>query len=135
MYKVSLKSHISLDGTEESLTYQGFRCYYRVIRNRISSYKPVIFIIGAFQSMDSWKKYAQYFSKETTVVLIDLPGVGKSDLLPENYGIDFLADLLKFFIERLSLSKSICVSASYGTSIAYKFGQKYPNYFTIQNAI
>jgi len=108
------------------ITYEKFKYYYRHIRNGSSNSEPILVISGAFQNMDSWKKYVKYFSAESTVILLDLPGVGRSDFLPPDKGVDFLVGSIYKLLGELSISKCCLVSASYGTPIAYRFAQKYP---------
>jgi len=91
-----------------------------------SPHTPVFFVSGAFQSMGSWKKFAEHFSRFTTVILCDLPGTGRSDMLPFHYGLDFLAEAMIEVLRRLEFDKVHVVAASYGSSIAYRFAQLYP---------
>ena len=115
-----------MESLDMSITYEKFKYYYRFIRNGSSNSVPILVISGAFQNMDSWKKYVQYFSAESTVILLDLPGVGRSDFLPPDKGVDFLVGSIYKLLGELSISKCSLISASYGTPIAYRFAQKYP---------
>ncbi len=75
---------MEMNTSDKKLNYQGYDYFYRVIENKNNNFEPTFFISGAFQNMDSWKKYVNYFSCETTVILTDLPGTGKSDTVYEN---------------------------------------------------
>ena len=81
---------------------------------------------GAFQNMDSWKKFSDFFSKETLVVLADLPGVGKSDPVPEDLNMEFFCDCIKNLLDHLQIKKINIIAASYGTPIAHRFAQLFP---------
>jgi len=109
-----------------SIVHEGFTYYYRVIKNTHNTADPIFFISGAFQNMDSWKKFIKYFSAERTVILIDLPGAGRSDFLPPGKGLDFLANSIYKVLCKQSISKCCLMAASYGAPIAYRFAQKYP---------
>ena len=115
-----------MNTSDKKLNYQGYDYFYRVIENKNNNFEPTFFISGAFQNMDSWKKYVNYFSCETTVILTDLPGTGKSDTVYENVSLDFFSDALFKIVKDIAVQNFYLVSASYGTPIAYTFAQNYP---------
>ena len=94
-------------------TFEGFRYITRCLPHA-SAEPPVLFISGAFQSMGSWKKFADHFSRFRTVVLCDLPGTGEADPLPSRFGLDFLACALANVLGELGIPTVDIVSASYG---------------------
>jgi pimeloyl-ACP methyl ester carboxylesterase len=53
----------------------------RVTAHVRPEFAPIVFLSGAFQTMDSWARFAKAFTPLTTVVLVDLPGTGRSDVL------------------------------------------------------
>jgi pimeloyl-ACP methyl ester carboxylesterase len=112
---------------EIELSIRGFRYYCRVLRSEIESFYPILFLSGAFQTMDSWGKFVDYFHDKTTLILVDLPGVGKSDILPSNYGLDFLAECVENVLIHVSIPKVNVFSASYGSPIGYEFAKHYPH--------
>jgi pimeloyl-ACP methyl ester carboxylesterase len=112
---------------EIELTFRGFRYYYRVLGSKNESCCPILFLSGAFQTMDSWGKFVDYFNDKTTLILVDLPGVGKSDFLPSEYGLDFLADCIENVLVHVSIPKINVFSASYGSPIGYEFAKRYPH--------
>jgi pimeloyl-ACP methyl ester carboxylesterase len=107
------------------LCHGGYRYTCRV-RRTPSDRLPVFFVSGAFQSMGSWRKFADHFGQFTTVVLCDLPGTGGSDVLPAACGLDFLATAMRVVLRRLEIAQCDVVSASYGSPIAYRFAQLFP---------
>ena len=115
-----------MNTSDKKLNYQGYDYFYRVIENKNNNFEPTFFISGAFQNMDSWKKYVNYFSCETTVILTDLPGTGKSDTVYENVSLDFFSDALFKIVKDIAVKNFYLVSASYGTPIAYTFTKNYP---------
>jgi pimeloyl-ACP methyl ester carboxylesterase len=60
------------------------------------------------------------------VILCDLPGTGDADVLPSQYGLDFLAKAMAQVLAQLRIKQVHVVSASYGSPIAYRFAQLYP---------
>ena len=112
---------------EESLEINGLRYCYRVLRNPAPSFEPVLFLSGAFQTMESWARFARIFARHTTVVLIDPPGLGRSDELPSTVGVDFLADSILQVLDHLDIKRVNVVAASYGTPAAYRLAQRHPS--------
>jgi pimeloyl-ACP methyl ester carboxylesterase len=112
---------------EIELTFKGFRYYYRIIRSGNKNCCPILFLSGAFQTMDSWGKFVDYFNDKTTLILVDLPGVGKSDFLPSDYGLEFLAECIENLLVHVSVPKINVFSASYGSPIGYIFAKHYPH--------
>jgi len=110
---------------EFEASLEGFRYVCRIQRHP-SGRTPVLFVSGAFQSMASWKKFAEHFARFTTVILCDLPGNGASDVLPSRYGLDFLARALAQVLRQIGVPTVNIVSASYGSPIAYRFAQLFP---------
>ena len=61
------------------------------------------------------------------VVTVDLPGWGAADLLPQTYGVDFLAAALDRLLDDLGLTHINMLAGSYGTGIAYRLAQVSPH--------
>lgn len=75
--------------------------------------------------MDSWARFARAFAEHTTVLLCDPPGMGTSDLLPAEVGVDFLADCLEQVLDENGIDRVSIVAASYGTPSAYRFALRH----------
>jgi pimeloyl-ACP methyl ester carboxylesterase len=112
---------------EFELTNNGYRYYCRVLKPEDALYPPILFLSGAFQTMDSWDKFVTYFHNKATILLVDLPGIGKADTLPSDYGLDFLTDCVEQLLDHLSIPKVNVVAASYGSPIGYEFAKRYPD--------
>ena len=105
---------------------EGLRYQYRAIRHPAPEFPPTLFVSGAFQTMDSWARFARSFSPHTTVLLVDPPGMGASDLLPPHVGVDFLAECILQLIDVLGYDRINIVAASYGTPAAFRLAQLHP---------
>jgi pimeloyl-ACP methyl ester carboxylesterase len=99
----------------------------RVTAHARPEFAPIVFLSGAFQTMDSWARFAKAFTPLTTVVLVDLPGTGRSDVLPPEYGVDFLVESARHLIDAHEFDRVSIVAASYGTPVAYRFAQLHPD--------
>jgi pimeloyl-ACP methyl ester carboxylesterase len=111
------------------VTVEGFRCRYQV-SGAPSALSPVFFLSGAFQTMESWRKFARHFETKTRVLVADLPGMGGSDLLPRTYGLDFLSEAAARIMDAARMERAYVVSASYGSPIAYRLAQRHPERVT-----
>jgi len=112
---------------DRPLDLEGFRYWYRLQRPAGGDAgPPVVIVSGALQSLDAWQRYAEHFGRFTTVVVSDLPGCGRSDVLPWTHGLDFLAEALKLLFDAASLERAFLVAASYASPAAYRFAQLYP---------
>ena len=119
-----------MNKSDKKLNCHGYNYFYRVIESRNNDFEPTFFISGAFQDMDSWKRFANAFSKDTTVILADLPGTGKSDIVEDDVPLDFFSETIYKIVEDIGVEKVYLVSASYGTPIAYTFAKNYPELVT-----
>lgn len=115
-----------MKNSDIKLRLKGFRYFCRYIENPASQYDPMVLLSGAFQNMDSWKNFTKVLSKDFSVVLIDLPGSGKSDFLPYQFGGDFLVEAINNMFNHLGIQKANIIAASYGTPTAFNFAAKYP---------
>jgi pimeloyl-ACP methyl ester carboxylesterase len=115
-----------MNKSDKKLNCHGYDFFYRVIESKNNNFEPTFFISGAFQDMESWKRFASVFSNETTVILADLPGTGKSDIVDDNVPLDFFSEAIFRIVKDIEVKKVYLVSASYGTPIAYTFTKNYP---------
>jgi pimeloyl-ACP methyl ester carboxylesterase len=113
--------------SEEWLTIGGLRYCCKVLWHPQPAFEPTLFLSGAFQTMESWARFANAFAPETTVVLIDPPGMGRAAPLPASAGVDFLADAVLGALDHLELRRINLVAASYGTPAAYRLAQRFPS--------
>ena len=111
------------------LTQQGYTYRYRRIPAGPSAGRetPVVFLSGAFQSMESWQRFVDVFAPRSEVVLIDLPGSGSADPLPPRFDLDFLAEAVHGVLNQLCLDRADVICASYGSPIGYRFAQRFPD--------
>lgn len=109
------------------LYLDGFRYFYRVYPNPESNLAPIVVLGGVFQPMDTLTRYAQYITQFAPVILVDLPGSGDADPLPEHYDVDFLTTALLKVLTTRQTPRVNVFAASYSTPIAYRFGQLHPD--------
>ena len=112
---------------EHELEWANGRYRYRFIEHPQPEFAPVLFVSGAFQTMDSWSRFARVFAEHTTVLLVDPPGMGGSGVLEPEHGADFLADSLLRVLDDQRIERVNVAAASYGTPAAVRLAQLHPD--------
>ncbi|MDX2522072.1 alpha/beta hydrolase [Streptomyces stelliscabiei] len=108
--------------------WQGFSCESRTVRAASAPcFPPVLLIGGAFQRKESWGRCEEVFLKSMDVFTVDPPGWGAADLLPETYGVDFLADAVCHMLDECGTRLVNVLAGSYGSAIAYEIARRYPD--------
>ena len=89
---------------------------------------PLVFIHGSMSSHASWD-FQKPLSKKYRLILLDLPGHGKSDPLNEDISVDLFADCVSEFIKGLGVAKMIAVGHSLGGAVCTQLALNYPELF------
>ncbi|MGW7054757.1 alpha/beta fold hydrolase [Streptomyces sp. NPDC054887] len=106
--------------------WEGFRFESRLVRAPERRLPPVLLIGGAFQRKERWGYVEQEILRYSDVLTVDPPGWGSADLLPEQHGVEIIADCLHHMLGELGLSRLNIAAGSYGTAIAYRLAQAHP---------
>lgn len=88
--------------------------------------KPILFVHGWGGNLYSLLKLGTLASKKYQAILIDLPGFGKSDNPPPEWGVEGYADLIGHFIKTLDLKKPHYVGHSFGGALGIYIASHYP---------
>lgn len=88
--------------------------------------EPVIFLNGIMMSTLSWKPFTESLSGYK-VILLDLIDQGRSTRAKGCYDQEIHVDMLKDFMDKLSLQKVHLFGVSYGGEVALRFALKYEN--------
>jgi pimeloyl-ACP methyl ester carboxylesterase len=119
---------LNIPALPKRLTYRGFQYVYTYIPSVTQAETPTLFLSGAFQSMQSWHRFAKVFAaRGKPVIMVDLPGAGQADSLPVDHGLDFLAGTIEHLLNSLGHHNVCIIAASYGTPIAYRFAKLHPD--------
>ncbi|MFI6409213.1 alpha/beta fold hydrolase [Streptomyces sp. NPDC050548] len=110
--------------------WAGFHCESRLTRSPSARTDPVVLVGGAFQTKGGWGRVEREFLRFADVLTVDLPGWGTSPVLPEHYGITFLADALGHILDDLGLTAVNLFGNSYGTAVTYQLAQQRPDLVT-----
>lgn len=113
------------------LEYSRFSIPYRVYGNQE---KVIVCISGAKQTMSAWRSFVSYFSKEYRVVVFDMPGQGRSEILhgPAGVPLDQQVDVLHQLLTHLNISECqqrYLVGGSWGSIVSAVYVENHPEMF------
>lgn len=89
--------------------------------------KAIVFLHGYCESLEIWEDFADELSKTYQVVLIDLPGHGQSDLLPEDFSIDDVAHVVHEQLDLNDINEYFVIGHSLGGYVALALADLYPD--------
>lgn len=98
--------------------------YYFAGRRDVST--PVVLVHGLGSSAEGWTLLLSRLSKELLVYAPDMPGFGKTPLVPEGYNIRAHVLYLERFLNAIGHPRVILVGNSLGGWIATRFAVEYP---------
>lgn len=89
--------------------------------------QTIVLLHGFMEDLNMWDTIALSLSKEYQVLLIDLPGHGKSDMLADVHTMDLMADLIHEILSFEKIEKSVLIGHSMGGYVTLAFADKYKN--------
>jgi 4,5:9,10-diseco-3-hydroxy-5,9,17-trioxoandrosta-1(10),2-diene-4-oate hydrolase len=95
------------------------------VENKIEGI-PLLFIHGWLGSSLEWIYQFSYFNTKSHIIILDLPGYGKSDKPDAKYSIDFFSKVIKEFLKELGYDKVILIGHSLGGLIAQNIAIQNP---------
>lgn len=88
---------------------------------------PVLFLGGAFQSLDSWSRFEAAFAGQARTLAIDYTSAYPSGYLcSAGDDLDEYCEALAGALTELDVPPVFLVTASYGSAIGYRFAQLHP---------
>ncbi|MFX0003025.1 MAG: alpha/beta fold hydrolase [Candidatus Hodarchaeota archaeon] len=88
---------------------------------------PLLFIHGWLGSSLEWVYQLFHFNLKKHIIMLDLPGFGKSDKLKTDYSIEFFTKYILKFLKLLGYNEIIPIGHSLGGLIAQNITIKNPN--------
>lgn len=94
----------------------------------MGSGKTLLMLHGLGSTKQDWDAQVPFFSKTYRVITVDLRGHGKSSIPKEDYGVPFMTEDIKCFLNALDIKTMSLVGFSMGGAVAFDFAVKYPEY-------
>lgn len=113
--------------SKEVLEHGRFRIPFR----RYGDHPNVLICVsGVLQTMAVWRAVAKRFSRHFSVIIFDMPGVGRSEILSggAHVTVDEQMDVVHALIERAeAVGELTLAGSSWGTAIATAYAVRYPD--------
>ena len=87
----------------------------------------LILLHGFLLSSTIWVDLAPKLSKKNRVIIIDLPGHGKSGCVSETHTMEMMAEVVNFILEENKITKASFIGHSMGGYISLAFAEMYPS--------
>lgn len=101
----------------------GLRLAYR----RAGDGPTVVFVHGGAEDSRTWTPQLDALSDEFTTIAWDEPGAGRSDDVPDEFGLADYADSLAGLIRALGVSPTAVVGLSWGTTVILELCRRHPS--------
>jgi pimeloyl-ACP methyl ester carboxylesterase len=122
------KGHIKkISPMNKEINIEGKKIHYRITGRG----KTVMLVHGFGETGDVWSNQAEYFKHKVKLIIPDLPGSGRSDLIPD-MSMEGMAAVLKAIIDQEEPGQPggtlIMIGHSMGGYITLAFAEKYSQY-------
>ena len=106
---------------------QGLSVHYRDEgKPRLDSI-PIVLIHGTGASLLTWNAWTENLKNDYRVIRFDLPAYGLTGPNADNnYSMDYYADFLRAFLDKLGVKQCVLGGNSLGGGVAWNFALKYP---------
>ena len=88
--------------------------------------KPVALLHGYLENLKMWRKTADELSGKYQLIMVDLPGHGKSKSYGNIHTMEFMAEKLNEVFEEINLKEAALVGHSMGGYVALAFTEIFP---------
>jgi pimeloyl-ACP methyl ester carboxylesterase len=105
------------DVQEHFVEVDGVRLYWAEL-GRWSVAPPVVLLHGLNNSCLSWSQVAPLLATDRRVLMLDLPGHGRSERPNVGYQLDWYAQLVARWLEAVGIEKADIVGHSFGGGVA-----------------
>lgn len=103
--------------------YRGIKINYKDFGNKKRS--PIVYLHGWGQNIEMMEPIAKPFVETHRLVILDLPGFGKSEEPEDSWTLDEFVEMLKSFLEYLNIDKPSLIGHSFGGKISLLYASKY----------
>ncbi len=88
--------------------------------------KALLFLHGFCETHEIWMNFIDPLTKHFRVIVLDLPGFGRSDSLPSPFTIDQVGNAVAGWMTEKNLNKAITMGHSLGGYVALSIAEHHP---------
>jgi len=88
--------------------------------------KAVLLLHGFLEDKSMWDEFVKSLAKLYQVLVIDLPGHGKSSVLSSVHSMALMADVSQKVLQKENIENCVVIGHSMGGYVALAFAEKYP---------
>lgn len=85
----------------------------------------ILYLHGWGQNIEMMEPIAKPFAKKFRLLILDLPGFGKSDEPKEVWSLDDYVEMIHSFLEEMNVKNPIVIGHSFGGKLAIIYASKY----------
>ncbi|MCR5788156.1 MAG: alpha/beta hydrolase [Bacilli bacterium] len=104
-------------------SYDGIKINYEYINNK--SKNTLVFLHGWGQNVEMMKPIADPFNKTCNILIVDLPGHGKSEEPKKVFSLYDFADMVHELVLQLKIKNPVLIGHSFGGKISMIYASKY----------
>ncbi len=104
--------------------YNGININYKDYGNKDG--KPIVYLHGWGQNIEMMEPIAKPFIKTNRLILIDLPGFGKSSEPDYAWDLEDFVEMLNSLLKSLNIEKPNLIGHSFGGKISLLYASQYP---------
>ena len=109
---------------KKNILYKGKKIFYRKESNGF----PIVLLHGFGEDGSIWDLQIDFLKNDFEIIIPDLPGSGKSEMLYGNILIEDYADCIKALLDDGKIENCIMLGHSMGGYVTLAFAEKYPAY-------
>jgi pimeloyl-ACP methyl ester carboxylesterase len=87
----------------------------------------IVLLHGFLENLSIWDSLTHFLATDFTVVCIDLPGFGKSEVVGNIHGMPLMAETVKHVLEQENIEDCIMAGHSMGGYVALAFAEQNPD--------
>jgi len=107
---------------EKQIQYKSQNINYKIEGQGLT----LVLLHGFMEYIGMWTQHSKELSKENQVILIDLPGHGKTGIWAESHSMDFMAEIVNQVLEAEGVDKCMLIGHSMGGYTSLAFAEHYP---------
>jgi len=111
---------------DKTILYQTIHIGYKTFTPEGPATSPVILIHGFAEDGSIWDNQAAYVKNTHRLIIPDLPGSGRSSLLPGGTSMEALAGAVKAVLDAEQIEDCIMIGHSMGGYVTLAFAELYP---------